>query len=248
MSLPTDNRSAAPLEMLRQAELGGLHRVQQFLNGSAVEHFRVQRSLASRGVEGVDDSAKLSPWLAMGALSPRLIFRELRSSAQHSTPPSEDPEHRDNDAHSPASQHTWRAETLGLENKGGLDWILMHLTIRDFFLFTGLRAGSALFRASGIRGKEIMWPGTQDNARLWAAGRTGFPFVDASIRELINTGWTSNRSRQNVASFLTKDLQVDWRVGAEFFEMLLIDHDVAANYANWQYVGACHILYWHFLL
>ena len=53
--------------------------------------------------------------------------------------------------------------------------------------------------------------------------------------ELRSTGWMSNRGRQNVASFLTKDLAVDWRVGAELFEMLLIDHDVAANYGNWQY-------------
>ena len=53
--------------------------------------------------------------------------------------------------------------------------------------------------------------------------------------ELRSTGWMSNRGRQNVASFLTKDLVVDWRVGAELFELLLIDHDVAANYGNWQY-------------
>ena len=69
----------------------------------------------------------------------------------------------------------------------------------------------------------------------WARGETGVPFVDASMRELLHTGWMSNRSRQNVASFLVKDLHLDWRMGAEWFESLLLDHDVSSNYGNWNY-------------
>ncbi|MDB4083157.1 hypothetical protein N9502_02700, partial [Vicingaceae bacterium] len=65
--------------------------------------------------------------------------------------------------------------------------------------------------------------------------RTGVPFVDANMRELNQTGFMSNRGRQNVASFLTNELEIDWRMGAEYFESKLIDYDVASNYGNWMY-------------
>ncbi|KAK3996488.1 DASH family cryptochrome [Cladorrhinum sp. PSN332] len=69
------------------------------------------------------------------------------------------------------------------------------------------------------------------------AGTTGLGFIDASQRELLHTGYTSNRARQNVASFLAKHLCIDWRYGAEWYEMLLVDYDVSSNWANWQYVS-----------
>jgi deoxyribodipyrimidine photo-lyase len=72
---------------------------------------------------------------------------------------------------------------------------------------------------------------------LWAEGKTGVPFVDAHMRELNTTGFMSNRGRQNVASFLVKDLKVNWLLGAEYFESLLIDYDPASNYGNWNYVA-----------
>ena len=71
----------------------------------------------------------------------------------------------------------------------------------------------------------------------WAEGRTGVPFVDANMRELKQSGWMSNRGRQNVASFLVKDLGLDWRLGAEWFESQLLDHDVCSNYGNWNYAA-----------
>lgn len=69
----------------------------------------------------------------------------------------------------------------------------------------------------------------------WAVGRTGIPFVDACMRELAATGWMSNRGRQNAASLLAKELRLDWRLGAELFECLLLDGDAAVNWANWAY-------------
>jgi deoxyribodipyrimidine photolyase len=64
---------------------------------------------------------------------------------------------------------------------------------------------------------------------LWAAGKTGVPFIDANMREINQTGWMSNRGRQNVASFLMRDLKVNWQMGAEYFESLLLDYDPAAT-------------------
>ena len=69
----------------------------------------------------------------------------------------------------------------------------------------------------------------------WRYGQTGVPFMDANKRELLHTGWMSNRGRRNVASFLVKDLGLDWHMGAEWFESLLLDHDVSGNYGNWNY-------------
>jgi len=72
---------------------------------------------------------------------------------------------------------------------------------------------------------------------LWIEGRTGVPLIDANMRELSATGFMSNRGRQNVASFLVKDLKVNWQMGAEYFESLLIDYDPCSNWGNWNYIA-----------
>ncbi|MEL6926177.1 MAG: FAD-binding domain-containing protein, partial [Bacteroidota bacterium] len=67
--------------------------------------------------------------------------------------------------------------------------------------------------------------------------RTGVPLIDANMRELNCTGFMSNRGRQNVASFLVHDLSVNWQMGAEYFESLLVDYDPCSNWGNWNYVA-----------
>jgi Deoxyribodipyrimidine photolyase len=120
--------------------------------------------------------------------------------------------------------------------------------MRDFFLFTCFAAGSKLFQENGMplnstsKKKEnfIQWNDPTDAAHLqkwrqWAAGKTQLPLIDAGMKELLSTGYCSNRVRQNMASVLTKDLHLDWRVGAEWFQFLLEDHCVGSNYGNWLY-------------
>merc|ERR1711939_716125 len=68
-------------------------------------------------------------------------------------------------------------------------------------------------------------------------GTTGMGLIDASLREMYHTGYTSNRARQNVASFLAKHLKIDWRIGAEWYESMLVDYDLSSNWGNWQYVA-----------
>jgi deoxyribodipyrimidine photo-lyase len=75
--------------------------------------------------------------------------------------------------------------------------------------------------------------------RAWQRGRTGYPIVDAGMRELWATGWMHNRVRMIVASFLTKHMRVDWRKGAAWFWDTLVDADLANNVANWQWVAGC---------
>jgi len=71
--------------------------------------------------------------------------------------------------------------------------------------------------------------------QAWATGATGLPLIDAGSRELMTTGYISNRIRQNMVSVLAKDLHLDWRMGAEWFQFCLEDHCVAANWGNWRY-------------
>jgi len=156
---------------------------------------------------GENYSTKFSPWLALGCLSPRQIHAEIR-----------------------------RYETERVANQSTY-WVLFELIWRDYFKFVCLRYGDAVFQLEGIMGKSLPWKQDKDMFKAWCEGKTGVPFVDANMRELLQTGWMSNRGRQNVASFLVKDLGLDWRLGAEWFESLLLDHDVCSNYGNWNYTA-----------
>ncbi|MEL7313906.1 MAG: FAD-binding domain-containing protein, partial [Cyanobacteria bacterium J06559_3] len=82
---------------------------------------------------------------------------------------------------------------------------------------------------------KVAWKQDWQRFDAWRDGMTGYPLVDANMRELAATGFMSNRGRQNVASFLTKNLGIDWRMGAEWFESLLVDYDVCSNWGNWNY-------------
>ena len=86
--------------------------------------------------------------------------------------------------------------------------------------------------------EPIEWRNDADELAAWKRGETGYPIVDAGMRQLDREGYVHNRPRQVVASFLTKHLLVDWRKGARHFEHQLVDHDPAVNYGNWQWVAS----------
>lgn len=160
------------------------------------------------GLLGGDYSSKFSTWLAQGCLSPKMIYHELRRYERERT--------------SNESTH----------------WLFFELLWRDYFRLQGKKYGNRIFLKGGPRQKAQ--GGLKDNWEFfnaWASGQTGVPFIDANMRELDATGWMSNRGRQNVASFLVKDLKVNWQMGAEYFESLLIDYDPMSNWGNWNYVA-----------
>ncbi|PSP61350.1 deoxyribodipyrimidine photo-lyase [Halobacteriales archaeon QH_8_67_36] len=84
----------------------------------------------------------------------------------------------------------------------------------------------------------IAWENDPDHLAAWKRGETGYPLIDAGMRQLNEEGYVHNRPRQNVASFLTKHLLVDWREGLAYFEAQLLDHDPANNAANWQWTAS----------
>ncbi|MCP1315080.1 MULTISPECIES: DASH family cryptochrome [unclassified Halomonas] len=109
-------------------------------------------------------------------------------------------------------------------------WIVFELLWRDYFHRNAQVEGAALFGDTAM-------PVPCERFDLWREGKTGVPFIDAAMRELRYTGWISSRSRQNVASFLVNDLEVDWRLGAWWFEHCLIDYDPANNWGNWGHIA-----------
>ncbi len=196
----------------------------RFTGGVAAAHARIKHYFweadrlriykeTRNGLLHTDDSARISPWLALGCISPRELYAEIR-----------------------------RYERLRVRNDSTY-WMIVELLWRDYFYFVALKYGPALFRVDGLQRLTLPWraPGRDAAARrdfeAWRAGKTGYPLVDACMRELAATGFMSNRGRQNAASFLTKNLNIDWRWGAAWFESLLIDYDVSSNYGNWNYVA-----------
>ena len=190
-------------------------RLQHFVASGAAAV--ADRSLAD--VADNDQSSRLSVYLATGALSPRQVYAQAQEYE--------------------------------------VQWLMSHMEMRDFFIYEAFRSGSDMFRlhgphagppvqqqepnASSSADKMVEWKFDPHVFERWATGQTGLPLVDAGMRELIQTGYCSNRVRQNMASVLAKDLHVDWRAGAAWYQICLEDHCVAANYGNWAYfagVGA----------
>lgn len=156
---------------------------------------------------GADYSSKFSPWLALGCLSPRRVYEEVGA---------------------------YEAERV---RNDSTYWLIFELLWRDFFRFVCAKHGDTVFYPSGLRGLQVDWKQDWQRFEQWTRGETGYPLVDANMRELAATGFMSNRGRQNVASFLTKNLGIDWRMGAEWFESLLVDYDVCSNWGNWNYTA-----------
>ncbi|MCE3007164.1 MAG: DASH family cryptochrome [Bacteroidetes bacterium] len=159
------------------------------------------------GLQGEHFSSRLSPWLAQGCLSPRQVYTELRRYEQART----------------RNESTY--------------WLFFELLWREYFRAVATKFGPRLFRPAGIMNIDIPWKEDAVHLRLWQAGQTGYPLVDAAMRELKATGWISNRARQVVASFFTKNLHLDWRLGAAWMERWLIDYDPCSHYGNWNYAA-----------
>jgi deoxyribodipyrimidine photo-lyase len=117
----------------------------------------------------------------------------------------------------------------------GPDAFVRQLCWRDFYAQVLADRPDAAWSAYIDRGDR--WRDDPAAEQAWTEGRTGYPVVDAGMRQLRQEGWMHNRARLVVASFLTKDLYLDWRVGARHFLDLLVDGDIANNNLNWQWVA-----------
>lgn len=155
---------------------------------------------------GKNYSTKFSFWLAFGALSPALIMKALK-----------------------------RFEDLEGASKSTY-WIFFELLWRDFFRHAGKFYKDVFFAKNGVQKNDWDYSENDVGFEELVNGKTPRDFINANMMELSETGFMSNRGRQNVASYLVHDQNQDWRRGAAWFEHHLLDYDVYSNHGNWQYV------------
>ena len=157
---------------------------------------------------GIDYSSKFSAWLSMGCISPRYIYSEAKKYE------------------------------LQFGSNDSTYWLIFELLWRDFFRFMFKKYQTKFFQFSGITNEEVNSKNTNKKILShWLEGTTNSDFVNANMIELKLTGFMSNRGRQNVASFFCNELNMDWRIGAAYFEEQLIDYDVCSNWGNWAYIA-----------
>ena len=127
-----------------------------------------------------------------------------------------------------------RALAVRARELGG-DAFVRQLCWRDFY--AQILFARPETQVEDMRGRGDRWLDDPDGLAAWKEGATGYPLVDAGMRQLRAEGWMHNRARMVTASFLVKDLGIDWREGARHFFDLLLDGDVAQNVGNWQWVA-----------
>lgn len=200
-SYKADPRSAHPFE---GGETAGWSRLRDyFWNTERVATYKQTRN----GLHGLDFSSKLSAYLALGCISVRSIYEELKAF-----------------------------ESSVIENEDTY-WLFFELLWREYFKLIGFRHGNQIFKLGGILDRNYTWKNDQGVFIDWINGTTKDGLVNAAMIELRITGWMSNRARQNAASYWSKTLGQDWRVGAYYFQSQLIDYDPQVNWGNWCYVS-----------
>ncbi|GLR17408.1 DASH family cryptochrome [Portibacter lacus] len=160
------------------------------------------------GLLGRDYSSKFSAYLSAGCLSPKLVAHQVFSYEKERN----------------KNESTY--------------WLVYELMWRDFFRLMGKKYENSIFQLGGIQQRsDVNSEEDMEAFEKWSSGNTGVPFVDANMTELNETGFMSNRGRQNVASYLVNDMKLSWLLGASYFESLLIDYDPCSNYGNWNYIA-----------
>jgi deoxyribodipyrimidine photo-lyase len=127
-------------------------------------------------------------------------------------------------------------ETMLPDTEGARAWH-RQLCWREFYYYI-LFNNPQTNREFQVRYRTLQWPANKKLLTAWQQGQTGYPAVDAGMRQLLNEGWMHNRARLIVGSFLTKDLWLDWRSGEAYFMHWLIDGDKANNNGNWQWIAS----------
>ena len=168
----------------------------------------ITRYGTTRNLPFQDSTSHLSPHLRFGTLSPRTVLAAARRVR------SEDP-----------------------ASKKEVDVFIGELIWRDFYKQILWEFPHVATRAFRPAYDKIEWENRTDRFQAWCEGQTGFPIVDAAMRQLNQTGWMHNRLRMIVSSFLTKDLLVSWQWGERYFMEKLFDGDLAANNGGWQWAA-----------
>jgi deoxyribodipyrimidine photo-lyase len=176
---------------------------------SRLQHF-LAREAESKNDKTIFDQHELhfnslvSPYLSQGCLSPKRLYREIQNF----------------------SEKFGRSDIF--QN------IFQRLMYRDYLRLIAKKYGDKIFMRRGTHGQAPQhWENDPQIFSRWAKGETGISILDAIMHRLQNTGLITHKSRNLTASYLIKELQVDWRMGASWFESQLIDYDPCSNWVNW---------------
>ena len=192
---------------INPGEAAGRERLAAFTTGVDPEIYRYAEN---RNRMDLDGTAAISPYLRFGMLSAREAVLAA-FQAQQSAP----------DTQGRKSAETWLNELI---------W-------REFYISILYHFPDVLKHSFRPALRDIRWRNDNDEFAAWCQGRTGYPVVDAAMRQLVATGWMHNRARMIVASFLVKDLLIDWRWGERWFMQHLVDGDLAVNNGGWQWTA-----------
>lgn len=172
---------------------------------------KVASYVEKRDFPALKATSGLSPYLAIGAISPRYLLLLFLQRFPDILVASDSPE------------FTWLNELIWREFYRNLVFHQQDLSKHQCF---------------NPKYQTVIWPNNHGYFKAWCEGKTGYPLVDAAMRQLNQTGWMHNRLRMVVASFLTKHLLIDWRWGEKYFMQQLIDGDLAANNGGWQWAAS----------
>jgi len=196
----------------------GLDRLQRFCQRP------IYRYGEWRDYPAAEDTSRLSPHLKFGTLGIREVYAATRAAMDRASV-------RLNEVEEPVPGTADAARESVEEYQTQLAW-------REFYTQV-LRANPATVTEDYREYPEpIEWAEDPEGLAAWRAGETGFPIVDAGMRQLRAEAWMHNRVRMIVASFLTKDLRIDWRAGYDWFRRRLVDHDTANDVGGWQWAAS----------
>ncbi|KAK6535941.1 hypothetical protein TWF281_000190 [Arthrobotrys megalospora] len=200
-------------------EAYALEHLANIISSGSITMFKDSR----QGNIGEDYSTKLAAWLALGCITARQIHEYLINFEEGKT-------------------HLGQyAKGYAQGESKGTAGIRAELLWRDYLRLCTRKYGCKLFRLEGFKGElDRQWKQADDNdvkqqIQRFIEGNTGVPIVDAIVREMYLTGYTSDRGRDVAAKYFAKQLGIDWRIGAEYFEYCLVDYDVSGFWGNWQY-------------
>jgi len=193
--------------LFQPGEAEAIRRLEQFTSPGDPEA-PVYRYGQNRDALAIEGTSALSPYLRFGMLSVRRAVASAYTAIQAAP-----------DSSALRSAETWLNELI---------W-------RDFYIH--ILAHFPHVRRRNFRQIVVDWRNDPADFQAWADGQTGYPIVDAAMRQLYQTGWMPNRARMITASFLTKDLLVDWRQGEAWFMQHLLDGDPASNNGGWQWTA-----------
>ena len=182
--------------------------IQQLSRYLGPERYLDQYNDTRYDLMGAHKASRISPWLASGCLSPKYVYAELKAYEAR---------YRTN-----KSTQAFFQELLG----------------RDYYRLMGKKYGGCIFEKGGILGRETK--ALEENweaFEAWRKGETDAPIINACMIQLQQTGFIPQKARQMVASYLVNDLGVDWRMGAAYFQHILIDYDICSTWVNWNIVG-----------